>query len=63
MGERVGDVYAYPDATADEVQNLSRRHFRRTSTRDASDFAQPLMFAAVGFAVGYVAALLIHRRG
>jgi hypothetical protein len=63
MGERVGDAYAYPDATADEVQNLSRRLFRRTSTRDASDFAQPLMFAAAGFAVGYMAALLIHRRG
>jgi hypothetical protein len=63
MGERVGNAYAYPDATTEEVQNLSRRHVRRTSTRDASDFAQPLMFAAAGFAVGYMAALLIHRRG
>jgi hypothetical protein len=63
LGETVGNAYAYPEATAEEVRNRSRAHVRRRSTGNGSDYAQQLMIAAAGFAIGYVAALLIHRRG
>ena len=62
VGERGGDGYAYPNATAEEVRDLSRELVRRSRGRAGSDLAQPLMIAAAGFALGYVAALLIHDR-
>ena len=63
LGERVGDAYAYPDATAEEVRTLSRASLRHGSERTRLAWGRPLMIAAAGFAVGYVAALLIHNRG
>jgi hypothetical protein len=63
LGETVGDAYAYPDATADEVRHRSRASLRRRPTGNGSGSAPQLMIAAAGFAIGYMAALLVHRRG
>jgi hypothetical protein len=63
MGETAPDAYAYPDATPEEARNRSRASVRRGSARNGSDSAQPLLMTAAGFALGYVAALLIHGRG
>ena len=63
LGEAVGDAYAYQDSAAEQVRNRSRGAVRRASAlRERPDLAQPLMIAAAGFAMGYAAALLIHRR-
>jgi hypothetical protein len=61
LGETVAGAYAYPDATAGEARSRSRATVRRRAASHGSEAVQPLMIAAVGFAVGYVAALLIHR--
>jgi hypothetical protein len=63
LGETVGDAYAYPDATLEEVRSKSRKYVQRGSIGNEAGFAQPFMIAAAGFALGYVAALLIHNRG
>ena len=63
LGETVEDAYAYPDATPEQVRQRSREFIRRGATQDGSDSARPLLMIAAGFALGYVAALLIHRRG
>ena len=58
VGERVGDAYA----TTAEVEAGSRK-FARTIASQASHAAQqPFITVASGFALGYAAALLIHRR-
>jgi hypothetical protein len=63
LGETVGDAYAYPDATAADIRNRSRGFVRHRPTGNGPGFAQSFMIAAAGFALGYAAALLIHRRG
>lgn len=63
LGETVGDAYAYPDATPEEVRRRSREFMRHESMRNRSGAAPPFMIATVGFALGYVAALLLHHRG
>jgi len=63
LGETVGDAYAYPDATTEEVRNRSREYVRHRPSASGSGFAPQFMIAAAGFALGYVAALLIHHRG
>jgi hypothetical protein len=64
VGERVGDAYA--DATTDEAQERSRKVVRKAATQAGSQASgaaqQPFMTVVAAFAVGYVAALLIHRR-
>jgi hypothetical protein len=63
MGETVADAYAYPDATPEEVRNRSRAFVGRESARNGSaSSGQPWLMTAAGFALGYVAALVIHRR-
>ena len=69
VGERVGDAYA--DATMDEARERSRRVARHAATREwyqAGGTAlfgqfdqQTLVTVVAAFALGYVAALLIHR--
>jgi hypothetical protein len=62
LGETAGDAYAYPDATMEEVRRRSGGSVRRRPAGNGLSSAQPFMIAAAGFAVGYVAALLIHDR-
>lgn len=67
VGERVGDAYA--DATMAEARRRSQQSVRHAATRARFHATvgsrwfgqQPLMTAAAGFALGYVAALLVHR--
>jgi hypothetical protein len=58
VGERVGDAYA----TTAEVKAGSQHLPRRAEIHESHTAQQPFMIAAVGFAFGYAAALLIHRR-
>ena len=58
VGERVGDAYA----TTDEVKAGSRHVARRAASQASRAAPQPFMAVAAGFALGYAAALLIHRR-
>ena len=58
VGERVGDAYA----TTDEVKAGSRKVTRIAASQASWAAQQPFMTVAAGFALGYVAALLIHRR-
>jgi hypothetical protein len=60
MGETSGDAYAYPDATPEEARARSRASLRHGSAR--LDSTPPMLTAAAAFALGYVAALVIHRR-
>jgi hypothetical protein len=67
QGERVGDAYAYPDATPEEVQARSRQSVQRRSSQAGSNFSQEPWMIAAGiaagaFALGYIAALMLHRR-
>jgi hypothetical protein len=61
LGERDGGAYA--DAITDEAKERSRRVARHAASQ-ASRAAQEQRFmrVAAGFALGYAAALLIHRR-
>jgi hypothetical protein len=63
VGERVGDAYA--DATTDEARERSRKVVRHGGIQggfQARQFDQQSFVTLVAaFAVGYVAALLIHR--
>ena len=63
VGETLGGAYAYPDATAEEVRRRSRGVARRHPTGNGSGSARLFMTAAAGFAVGYLAALLVYHRG
>ena len=58
VGERVGDAYA----TTDEVKAASRNVAGRAASQASRAAQQPFTAVAAGFALGYVAALLIHRR-
>jgi hypothetical protein len=58
VGERVGDAYA----TTDEVKASSRNFARRAASQASRAAQQPFISIAAGFALGYAAALFIHRR-
>ena len=65
VGERAGN--AYPQMTLAEAQRRSRQLARgaarqRTFAGLSRFAAQPLVAAATGFVLGYVAALLMQRR-
>ena len=57
-GERVGDAYA----TTEEVKVGSRKVATRAASQASRAAQQPFISVAAGFALGYAAALLIHRR-
>jgi hypothetical protein len=60
VGERAGDAYA--DATTDEARERSRKVVRHAGMHGGSQFNQQTFVTVVAaFALGYVAALLIHR--
>ena len=68
LGERSGDAYA--DATADEAREQSRRVFPRAASAIGSQtggaalselLGQQFVTVLAAFALGYAAALLIHR--
>ena len=65
VDERAGDAYA--DATTDEAQQRSRKVVRHPGLQGGSQarqFNQQTFVTVVSaFALGYVAALLIHRSG
>ena len=58
IGERVGDAYA----TTAEVKAGSRKVARTVASQASRAAQQPFITVAAGFALGYAAALLIHRR-
>jgi hypothetical protein len=58
VGERVGDAYA----TTAEVKAGSRKVARTVASQASPAAQQPFITVAAGFALGYAAALLIHRR-
>ena len=58
VGERVGDAYA----TTAEVEAGSRKFARTVASQASRAAQQPFITVASGFALGYAAALLIHRR-
>jgi ElaB/YqjD/DUF883 family membrane-anchored ribosome-binding protein len=58
VGERVGDAYA----TTAEVEAGSRKVARTAASQSSRAVQQPFITVAAGFALGYAAALLIHRR-
>jgi len=63
VGERAGDAYA--DATTDEARERSRKVVRHAGIRgmsQAGQFNQQTFVTVVAaFALGYLAALLVHR--
>jgi hypothetical protein len=66
VGERVGDAYADPGSGA--ARNLPGRlahiagpHERSDAMRQMLD-EQPFLMVAAGFALGYMAALMLHGR-
>ena len=61
VGERVGDAYA--DATTDEARERSRKVVRQACGRvQAGQFNQQTFVTVIAaFALGYIAAFLIHR--
>jgi hypothetical protein len=69
VGERAGDAYA--DATPDEARERSRNAVRHAATQGraqagsgglSGQFDQRTFSVFAAFALGYAAALLIHRR-
>ena len=62
LGETAANAYAYPDATADEVRNLSRSQARHASRQTGTGSGLQFMIAATGFVLGYIAALVVHHR-
>jgi hypothetical protein len=64
VGERVGDAYA--DATTDEARERSRKVVRDAGMQGGSEAGpfnqQTFVTVAAAFALGYIAALLIHHR-
>ena len=58
VGERLGDAYA----TTDEVKARPENVARRAVSQAGRAAQQPFVAVAAGFALGYAAALLIHRR-
>lgn len=66
IGERVGDAYADPGSAA--ARNLPGKMGRLAVPNEGSGAArrvldeQPFLMAAASFALGYMTALLLHRR-
>ena len=58
VGERVGHAYA----TTAEVKAGSRKVARTVASQASWAVQQPFMTVAAGFALGYIAAVFIHRR-
>jgi hypothetical protein len=66
VGERVGDAYADPGIAAarnlrGKIARLALPHERSGAVRQVLK-EQPLLVVAAGFALGYMSALLLHRR-
>ena len=66
VGERVGDAYADPGTAAarslpGKTARLALPQERSGALRQVLD-EQPFMMAAASFALGYMTALLMHRR-
>jgi hypothetical protein len=67
VGERVGDAYADPGSAAARnrpgiIARLAGTHVRRSgAVRQVLD-EQPLMMVVASFALGYMTALVLHRR-
>jgi len=66
VGERVGDAYADPGSGAarnlpGKIARLALPHERSGAVRQVLD-EQPFLMVAAGFALGYMTALLLHRR-
>jgi hypothetical protein len=66
VGERVGDAYADPGSAGarnlpGNIARLALPHERSDAVRRVLD-EPPFLIAAAGFALGYMAALLLHRR-
>jgi len=63
VGERAGDAYA--DATTDEARARSRKAVRHTAIQGVSQAGQfnqqTFVTVVAAFALGYGAALLVHR--
>jgi hypothetical protein len=59
-GERVGGAYA--DGTMGGATGRSRNVARQAAAQASRAAQQPFVAVAAGFALGYAAALLIHRR-
>jgi hypothetical protein len=60
MGERAGDAYA--DGTMEGATARPRNMARHDASHASRATQQPFVAVAAGFALGYAAALLIHRR-
>ena len=60
VGERVGGAYA--DGTMGGATGRPRNVARQAAAQVGRAAQQPFMTVAAGFALGYAAALLIHRR-
>jgi hypothetical protein len=60
VGERVGDAYA--DGTMGGATAPSRNIARPAWSQASRAAQQPFVAVAAGFALGYAAALLVHRR-
>lgn len=61
LGERDDGAYAYRDASSDKVR--AREASLKVHSRSGVAFSEPPYVPLIaGFAVGYAAALLIHRR-
>jgi hypothetical protein len=58
VGERAGDAYA--DVTTDEARQRSRQVVRHAGQAGQFD-QQTFVMVVAAFALGYIAALLVHR--
>jgi hypothetical protein len=66
VGERAGDAYADPGSAAarnlaGNIARLALPDERSGAVRQVLD-GQPFLMVAAGFALGYMTALLLHRR-
>ena len=66
VGERVGDAYADPGSAAarnlpGKLAHLAGPHERSGAARQVLD-EQPLLMVVASFALGYMAALMLHGR-
>jgi hypothetical protein len=66
VGERVGDAYADPGSAAarnlpGKLAHLAGPHERSGAVRQVLD-EQPFLMVAASFALGYMAALMLHGR-
>jgi hypothetical protein len=66
VGERVGDAYADPGSAAarnmpGKIARFAGPHERSGAVRQVLD-EQPFLMVVASFALGYMAALMLHRR-